>query len=176
MTQNKNKAAMRYAARLTCIYDWTQGGMDREAERLSKADCIEAIRKLWPVRETDENVLRLWNIIGDEFPGVSNGSITEAEKWDIAELVRVYNMQRREIEAVDLLKRVYEKDGRDLFAIAKGCDVYCWTLKGWMDFRKHIPWKMVKSLEALEKGGTDYTIKDAFEGMKEVCGNGPERT
>ena len=178
MTQNKSKAAMRYAARLCCIYDWAVfGEMDRIPERMTKAECVETVRRLYSYihENKDKETELLWNQVSRDCPGTGNDDIEAAEFWKLDELVRVYNMQRRELEAVDLLKRVYEKDGRDLFAISEECNVYCWTLKGWMTYQKRISWKMVKSLEALEKSGNDYTIQDAFRGMQEVFKDGPER-
>ena len=167
---NNDKKAMRYAARLTCIYDLACGGADRLPENLSKDNCLEALSKL-SAFASNEEVDNLWKQVSRLFVGIGNKDVCAVGFWDLPEVVRVYNMQRREVEAVNLLKRVYEKDGRDLFEISRECNVYCWTLQGWMTLQKQISWKMVKSLEKLEASGNDYTIMDAFRGMQEVFEN-----
>ena len=168
---NKDKLALRYAARLTAIYDYiTVQVMDRDYNSLNRSDCMEALKKMGRVPETLE-LHNLWSQVSNECSGIRNEDVEAIEVWRIQDAYKYYHMQRREIEAVEALKRVYEKDGRDLFAISKDCDVYCWTLKGWLTKQKRISWKMVKSLENLEKEGKDYTIMDAFRGMQEVYRN-----
>ena len=167
---NNDKKALRYAARLTCIYDLARGGADRLPEDMSKDKCLEAIGKL-SAFASNEEVDNLWKQASRLFVGIGNKDIQAVKEWYLPEVVRVYNMQRREVAAVNILKRVYEKDGRDLFEISRECNVYCWTLQGWLTLQKQISWKMVKSLEKLEAFGKDYTIMDAFRGMQEVYKN-----
>ena len=162
---SKDRKTMRYAARLTCIWDWTQGETDRIPERFSKGDCLEAISRL--AKTTDPEALNLWSAACEDLSGIGNKDITEAVHWDLNELVRVYDMQRREIEAVQVLKSLYEKDGRTLFPIANEIGIYPWTLQSWMDMRKRVSWYVVLASEELK----DCTIIELFKRAKELQSN-----
>lgn len=166
---NTDKASMRYAGRLTAIYDWAFSGIcDRTPERLSRADCIEAIRNLWNSYKDDKDVDRLWSLVSNDFPGIGNKQIEEASFWNLREVCRLYDMQRRELEAVEVLKSLYEKDGRGLFEIADENHVYPWTLTAWMDYGKRITWFLVQSIEALKEAGKPFDLNDALKGMAEM--------
>ena len=135
MTQNKNKAAMRYAARLACIYDWSvYGCMDRTMEKLSRQDCLDTITAL--SRLTDPLAEKLWSIVGDLFPGIGNGDIEKADKWVLPELVRNYDMQKREILATQRLREVFNsEDDLTIFDVERLTGTYCWEFNGWLDSR-----------------------------------------
>ena len=169
---SKDKEAMRYGARLCCIYDWAVfGEMDRTAERLGKSDCVEAMRALWafvdPNREIKEPIAedanKLWRQASREFPGVGAKDILAAEKWIIPELVRVYGMQAREIKAAIILHGKYLAEGCDLDGIAERNKVYKWEFFGWTDFNNRIPWLTVLAIENLEAAKIDWTIDDMFQ-------------
>ena len=162
MTQNKCKAAMRYAARLTCIYDWTQGSMDRIPERLSRGDCLEAITRLGEYL-SDPLVQKLWSIVGDILPGVRNEDIGQAEKWVLPELVRNYDMQKREILAALRLAEVFNsEDDLTIFDVERLTGTYCWEFNGWLDFRNKIPWLVVQAVESLDATKRPWKTLDVF--------------
>ena len=164
MTQNKNNAAMRYAARLTCIYDWSvYQDMDRVPERMTKSECIETIRKLWDIKDNDESVLRLWNIVGNMFPGTGNDDIEQADKWVLPELVRNYDMQKREILATQRLREVFNsEDDLTIFDVERLTGTYCWEFNGWLDFRNRIPWLVVQAVENLDATKRPWKTLDVF--------------
>ncbi len=166
---NRDKMAIRYAARLTCLHDWALGSMDRRPEDMGRPQCLMAISDMGRIlineKHTDRGVAldRLWSQISREFPGVGNKDVEEAEKWILPEFIRVYDMQRREIEAVQILTGKYSQEGEDLNGIAARNGIYKWEFYGWMDFSNRIQWLFVLAIESLERQRKDYTIDDIFK-------------
>ena len=162
MTQNKNKAAMRYAARLACIYDWiVYGYMDRTMEKLSRQDCLDAITAL--SRLTDPLAEKLWSIVGDMFLKIGNEDIKKADKWVLPELVRNYDMQKREILAAQRLREVFNsEDDLTIFDVERLTGTYCWEFNGWLDFRNKIPWLVVQAVESLDATKRPWKTLDVF--------------
>ena len=162
MTQNKNKAAMRYAARLACIYDWSvYGCMDRTMEKLSRQDCLDAITAL--SRLPDPLADKLWSIVGDMFPRIGNGDIEKADKWVLPELVRNYDMQKREILATQRLREVFNsEDDLTIFDVERLTGTYCWEFNGWLDSRNKIPWLVVQAIENLDATKRPWKTLNVF--------------
>lgn len=161
MTQNKNKAAMRYAARLACIYDWSAyQDMDRPVEKLSKKDCMEAITAL--SRLTDPLALKLWSIVGDLYPGIGNNDIEQAEKWILPELDKAYSKQKREINAVQRLREVFRSEGISMMDLQQQTGEPYLNFMRWTRFQTHIPDLMVQAVESLDAAGKPWRTADAF--------------
>ena len=161
MTQNKNKAAMRYAARLACIYDWSvYGCMDRTMEKLSRQDCLDAITAL--SRLTDPLAGKLWSIVGDMFPGIGNGDIEKADKWIIPELTKAYEKQKREINAVQRLREVFYSEGISMMDLQKQTGEPYVHFMRWTRFQKHIPDLMVQAVESLDSTKRPWKTSDVF--------------
>lgn len=162
MTTNKSKAAMRYAARLTCIYDWTvYQSMDRIPERLSRGDCLEAITRLGE-HLPDPLVEKLWSIVGDVLPGVRNEDIEQADKWVLPELVKAYNTQRREILAVQRLREVFYSEGISMMDLQKQTGEPYVHFMRWTRFQTHIPDLMVQAVESLDGSKRPWKTLDVF--------------
>lgn len=161
MTQNKSKAAMRYAARLTCIYDWTvYQDMDRPVERLSKKDCMEAIAALG--RLTDPLAEKLWSIVGDMFPGIGNEDIEKADKWIIPELAKAYEKQKHEINAVQRLREVFFSEGISFMDLQKQTGEPYVHFMRWIRFQTHIPDLIVQAVESLDDSKRPWKTSDVF--------------
>lgn len=161
MTQNKNKAAMRYAARLACIYDWSvYQDMDRPIERLSKKDCMEAITALG--RLTDPLAEKLWSIVGDMFPGIGNEDVEKADKWIIPELAKAYEKQKREINAVQRLREVFYSEGISMMDLQKQTGEPYVHFMRWTRFQTHIPDLMVQAVESLDASKRPWKTLDVF--------------
>jgi len=163
MTTNKSKAAMRYAARLTCIYDWTvYQSMDRIPERLSRGDCLEAITRLGE-HLSDPLVEKLWSIVGDVLPGVRNEDIETADKWIIPELVKAYNTQRREINAVQRLREVFYAEGIDLMELQNQTGEPYVNFMRWTRFQRRIPDLVIQAVENLDASKRPWKTSDVFK-------------
>jgi len=163
MTTNKSKAAMRYAARLTCIYDWTvYRSMDRIPERLSRGDCLEAITRLGE-HLPDPLVQKLWSIVGDLFPGIGNKDIEDADKWIIPELVKAYGQQRREINAVQRLREVFHAEGITLMDLQNQTGEPYVHFMRWTRFQSHIPDIVVQAVENLDTAKRPWKTLDVFK-------------
>lgn len=169
MTTNKSKAAMRYAARLCCIYDWSQGEMERAPEKLGKADCIEDICALGsflkyndgPLVTSAENLCKQATAVAKE---VGVKSIEEADKWVLPELVRTYDMQKREILAALRLNSIFRsEDDLTIFDVERLTGTYCWEFNGWLDFGNKIPWLVVQAIENLDATKRPWKTLDVFE-------------
>ena len=88
---NKDKLAMRYAARLTAIYDYiTVQVMDRDYNSLNRTDCIQALNKLGRVPETLE-LHNLWSQVSNECSGIKNEDVEAIEVWRIQDAYKYYN-------------------------------------------------------------------------------------
>lgn len=162
MIQNKGKAAMRYAARLACIYDWSvHRDMDRPIEKLSRRDCMEAIAKLG--RLEDPLALKLWSIVGDILPGVRNEDIEQADKWVLPELVKAYNAQRREINAVQRLREVFHAEGITLMDLQNQTGEPYVSFMRWTRFQSHIPEIVVHAVENLDATKRPWKTLDVFK-------------
>lgn len=164
---SKDKQAMRYGARLCCIYDWAVSGeTDRTAERLGKADCAQAMRALWAFVNSEDpraaDVDRLWRQASGEFPGIGAKDVLAADKWVIPELVRVYGMQAREIKAATMLHERFLAEGGDLDKVAQENHVYKWEYAGWLDFGNRIPWLVVLAVESLEASKRPWKTSEVF--------------
>ena len=157
--------AMKYGARLTCIRDWAKYKiMDRNEDNLDRQDCIVSITDLISkLQELPEAVNNLYKCECGRLEGVGLKDIMDARIWIPAEVLKAYNMQKREIKAVIVLERIYRTEGGDLFEISRKAGVYHWTLKGWMDMTKHIPWTLVLATEHMERTGKPYTMEQLFE-------------
>lgn len=168
---NKDKLAMRYAARLTAIYDYiTVQVMDRDYNSLNRTDCIQALNKLGRVPETLE-LHNLWSQVSNECSGIKNEDVEAIEVWRIQDAYKYYNMQKREIEASLCLRDLMEKSEDNLFQISERNNVYCWTLQGWTTFQKRITWYLVLSIEELKASGKPFTIDDALQRMAAIKQN-----
>lgn len=167
MTINKNKAAMRYAARLCCIYDWTQGEMDRTPEKMGKAACITDIIALGsflehsgePVVDSAKKLCKYATAVAEKI-GVKD--VEEAEKWVLPELVRTYDMQKREILAAERLAEVFDTEDLTIFDVEKRTGAYCWEFNGWIRFDNKIPWLIVQAIESLDATKRPWKILDVF--------------
>lgn len=161
MIQNKGKAAMRYAARLACIYDWSvYQDMNRPVERLSKKDCMEAIAAL--SRLTDPLAQKLWSIVGDLYPGIGNNDIEQAKKWVLPELDKAYSRQKREINAVQRLREVFRSEGISMMDLQQQTGEPYLNFMRWTRFQTHIPDLMVQAVESLDAAGKPWRTADAF--------------
>lgn len=159
--QNKDKAAMRYAARLACIYDWSaHQDMDRPVERLSKKDCMEAITAIG--RLTDPLAEKLWSIVGDMFPGIGNKDIIQAEKWVLPELAKAYDRQKREINAVQRLREVFRAEGISLMDIQDQTGEPYVNFMRWTRFQTRIPWLVVLAVESLDTAKRPWKTFEVF--------------
>ena len=167
MTTNKSKAAMRYAARLACIYDWTQGSMERSAEDLSREACLEAITALrsfimYNMGTMPEVIEKLWSIVGDLFPGIGNKDIEDADRWVIPELVKVYGQQKREINAVQRLREVFYSEGITLMELQEQTGEPYVNFMRWTRFQTHIPDLIVQAVEYLDSTKTEWKTAEIF--------------
>lgn len=161
MTTNKSKAAMRYAARLCCIYDWSvYRSMDRTAEELSREKCLETISRLGKLE--DPLAQKLWSIVGDLFPGIRNEDIEQANKWVLPELVKAYNAQKREINAVQRLREVFYSEGIDLMELQKQTGEPYVHFMRWTRFQTHIPDLIVQAVESLDDSKRPWKTSDVF--------------
>lgn len=159
--QNKGKAAMRYAARLACIYDWSVcQDMDRPIEKLSKKDCLEAIAALSGL--TDPLADKLWSIVGDLFPGIGNNDIEQAEKWILPELAKAYERQKREISAVQRLREVFRSEGISMMDLQQQTGEPYLNFMRWTRFQTHIPDLMVQAVESLDDSKRPWKTSDVF--------------
>lgn len=168
MTTNKSKAAMRYAARLCCIYDWSQGSMERSAEDFSREACLESISALNSFVMYNEGTMvevieKLWSIVGDLFPGIGNKDIEDADKWIIPELVKVYGQQRREINAVQRLRKVFYAEGIDLMELQRQTGEPYVSFMRWTRFQSHIPEIVVQAVENLDATKRPWKTLDVFK-------------
>lgn len=161
MTTNKTRAAMRYAARLACIYDWSvYRSMDRTAEELSREKCLETISKLGKLE--DPLAQKLWSIVGDLFPGVKNSDIEQAGKWFIPELVKVYEQQKREINAVQRLREVFYAEGITLMDLQNQTGEPYVNFMRWTRFQTHIPDLIIQAVEYLDSTKTEWKTAEIF--------------
>lgn len=161
MTTNKSKAAMRYAARLCCIYDWSvYRSMDREAENLSREACLETLEALRKVRDPLTN--KLWSIVGDLFPGVRNEDVEKADKWIIPELAKAYEKQKREINAVQRLREVFYSEGISMTDLQKQTGEPYVHFMRWTRFQTHIPDLIVQAVESLDDSKRPWKTSDVF--------------
>ena len=168
---NNDKKALRYAARLTCIYDYCcPGDMDRSMNNMNKDDCMAALEALKSLPKT-ETIENLWSQVSREAPGVSHKDVADIVTWSIQGAYKYYEMQRREIEAVHCLRDLFADAGGNLFDIAERNNVYCWTLQGWLTFQKRITWHLVLAIEALKAEGKTFTIDDALGRMASIKQN-----
>ena len=168
MTTNKSKAAMRYAARLTCIYDWTQGSMERSAEDFSREECLESISALNSFIMYNEGTMvevteKLWSIVGDVLPGVRNEDIEQADKWIIPELLKAYNTQRREINAVQRLREVFYAEGIDLMELQRQTGEPYVNFMRWTRFQRRIPDLVIQAVENLDASKRPWKTSDVFK-------------
>ena len=157
---SKDKKAMRFAARLTAIFDW-QNSEYRTMERLSKEECIIAVRGLSKI--TDNDVQKLWGLASNEFPHIGTKEIEGCEKWILPEVARVYDMQQREIKASIRLREVFEDEGMSLSDLESKTGQYRWTFYGWLHFTDRIPWLVVLSIESLDMSKTAWKTVDVFK-------------
>ena len=165
---NKDKLALRYAARLTAIYDFiTVQIMDRDYNSLNRSDCLEALKKLGRVQETKE-LYNLWSQVSNECSGIRNEDVEAIEVWRIQDAYKYYNMQRREIEASLCLRDIMKKSEENLFQISERNNVYCWTLQGWTTFQKRITWYLVLATEELKASGKPFTVDNALQRMAAI--------
>ena len=155
-----DKKALRYAARLTAIYDWYRGEDDRTVENLSKDRCLEAVRALSFVQ--DKGVTNLWDQASSEFPHIGNTDIKAVEKWILPEVCRVYNMQRREIRACERLSAVYEAEGTPLKEIQNRSGEAYWRFAGWLNYTVRMPWLVVLAVESLDASKTPWKTFDVY--------------
>ena len=167
MTTNKSKAAMRYAARLCCIYDWTQGSMERTAEDFSREACLESISALnsfimYNEGKMVEVIEKLWSIVGDLFPGIGNKDIEDADRWVIPELVKVYGQQKREINAVQRLREVFYAEGITLMDLQNQTGEPYVSFMRWTRFQTHIPDIVVQAVENLDATKTTWKTSEVF--------------
>lgn len=162
MTSNQSKAAMRYAARLCCIYDWSvYRSMDREAENLSREACLETLEALRKVRDPLTN--KLWSIVGDLFPGVRNEDVKNCPKWVIPELVKTYEWQKREINAVQRLREVFYSEGITLGDLQEQTKEPYANFMRWTRFQCHIPSLVVQAVESLDASKRPWKTSDVFK-------------
>ena len=171
----KDTKIIRYAARLACIHDYIfLDDMTRDIENLSRDKCIESIKTLGAYvlkngNNIDDPANMLWKQASREAEGIGNKDIETVERWDLVDASKYYNNQRREIEAALCLKEAYRRDGGTPFEIGKRVGVPVWTLHGWTDFQRRIPWKLVLSIEALQKEGeSEITVDEAIKGMNKI--------
>lgn len=167
MIQNKGKAAMRYAARLACIYDWTQGSMERSAEDFSREACLESISALNSFIMYNEGTMvelaeKLWSIVGDLYPGIGNNDIEQAGKWILPELDKAYSRQKREINAVQRLREVFRSEGISMMDLQQQTGEPYLNFMRWTRFQTHIPDLMVQAVESLDAAGKPWRTADAF--------------
>lgn len=165
---SNDRKAMRYAARLTAIYDFVSSGiMDRDYNSLNRAECLDALSKIKRLPETKE-LYNLWSQVSNEFPGIGNTDVEAITTWSVQGAYKYYDIQKREIETVLCLRELYDKAGGDLFGISERNNVYCWTLKGWTTFQKRITWYLVLAMEELKATGNIFTIDDALQKMAQT--------
>jgi len=161
MTTNKSKAAMRYAARLCCIYDWSvYQSMDRGAENLSREACLETLEALGSV--TDPLADKLWSIVGDMFPGIGHADVVTCPKWFIPELVKTYEWQKREILAVQRLREVLYSEGITLGDLQEQTGEPYANFMRWTRFQHHIPNLIVRAVENLDASKRPWKTSDVF--------------
>ena len=156
---SKDKKAMRYAARLTAIYDW-HNDIDRTPERMAKADCIEAVHGLSSVHEYF--VRQLWDQASNEFPHIGNADIEAVQKWVLPEVIRVYDMQMREIKAVGRLREVFEAEEITLEEIQKQSGEPYWRFTSWLNYHNRLPWLVVLAVESLDASKRPWKTLEIF--------------
>lgn len=160
-----DKKALRYAARLTAIYDYCESGeMVRNYNTLNRTDCMEALEKLKGLPE-DLELHGLWAQVSQECPGIGHADVAAIATWSIQGAYKYYDMQRREIETVLCLRELFDKAGGDLFAISDRNGVYCWTLSDWLNFRKRVTWYLVLAVEDFRASKVDFNIDDVLQNM-----------
>lgn len=165
---SKDKKAMRYAARLTAIYDWHKG-IERTPERLSKADCIEAVHGLSSVHEYF--VRQLWDQASNEFPHIGNEDIEAVYKWILPEVIRVYDMQIREIKAVGRLREVFEAEGTTLSELQEQTGELYWRFAAWINFHNRLPWLMVLAVESLDSTKRPWKTFEVYKERDRLRGH-----
>ena len=97
------------------------------------------------------------------FPGIGNEDIEKADKWVLPELVRNYDMQKREILATQRLREVFNsEDDLTIFDVERLTGTYCWEFNGWLDSRNKIPWLVVQAIENLDATKRPWKTLDVF--------------
>lgn len=165
----------RYAAKLTCIRDYVSGvPMERDETGLSKEACLKAIRELGNIaRESGKNseASLLWDQIGNDYSGVGNKDVIAKEPWRPTDCRKAYEMQAREILAVQAFREKLAPvvtDTDSLFSLADRTGVFCWDLNGWGTFSRRIPWALVTAVEKLQESGSDWTAEEAIRMSNDI--------
>jgi len=162
MITNKNRAALRYAARLTAIYDWSVfQSMDRTLEQLTKENCLKAVYALGEL--SDPLVEKLWSIVGNILPGIRNKDVEVADPWYIKEVAHAYELQRREINAVQRLREVFYSEGITLPELQEQTGKpYLYFLR-WTRFQCRIPYYFVLAVESLDRTKRPWKTFEVYE-------------
>jgi len=167
MITNKNRAALRYAARLTAIYDWiVYQRMDRTLPQLGKEDCLEAVYAISAIR--DPLAEKLWSIVGNILPGIKNKDVETADPWYINEVAHTYELQRREINAVQRLREVFYSEGITLPELQEQTGKpYLYFLR-WTRFQCRIPYYFVLAVESLDRTKRPWKTFEVYEEERRI--------
>lgn len=174
---------MRYAGNMACAYDYAlSGAMERSIEKMSKEDCLEAIRKLYMLASSglaiyDENMshrVKWAKNISDykqQVGGYDNDNIAGVENWDIEEVYKAYYKEKEVIETSLVLGDLAKETGEAVSVIASKVGIKKWTLMHWISFQEEISSKFRKAIIALNEEGRPYTIYDLFKWVTDNYGD-----
>lgn len=174
---------MRYAGNIVCAFDFAVSGeMERSIEKMSREDCLEAIRKLYiivmggvAIYDEAASARAKWadNIWAykQQVGGYKNDEIACVGNWNLEEVSKAYSKQRTVIETSLTLGNLCRATGESVGMIACKVGIKKWTLLHWMDFQEEISPKFQKAIKALESAGGPYTVYDVFKWVTDKYGN-----
>ena len=173
---------MRYAGNLICAYDYAlYGSMTRNIEKMSKEDCLESIRKLYTLVNTDipnydeemtiriKSASNIWNY-KQQVEKFNNDDITGVEEWNVEEVYKAYNKEKDVIQSSLILGNLCKATGESVGMIACKVGIKKWTLLHWICFQEEISYKFIKAIKVLGEKGEPYTIYDLFDYVSATYG------
>ena len=173
---------MRYAGNLICAYDYAlYGSMTRNIEKMSKEDCLESIRKLYTLVNTDipnydeemtiriKNAGNIWNY-KQQVEKFNNDDIVGVEEWNLEEVYKAYNKEKTVIETSLILNNLCKATGESVGMIAYKVGIKKWTLLHWVCMQEEISPKFQDAIKTLESEGRPYTVYDVFAWVTDKYG------
>ena len=173
---------MRYAGNLICAYDYAlYDNMARDIEKMSKEDCLESIRKLYTLVNTDipnydeemtiriKSASNIWNYKQME-KGYNNDDIMAVEEWSLEEVYKAYNKEKDVIQSSLILGNLCKAAGESIGSIAYKVGIKKWTLIHWICFQEEISLKFINALKVLGEKGEAFTVYDLFDYVSATYG------
>jgi len=156
---SSEKTISKFIGRITCFSDYeTTGIMDRTIEKLDPESCIIAYKALINFPSTTDKY-SLLDRVGKWLQTEKISSIRElSSKWNIEQVCKSYEWQKKEILAVEKLTEIYENnsDPKALFKMGLAINIPMFTLKQIMEYRIEIPICWVYTLNNIQNTNISY--------------------